>query len=148
MRLFFSGIRKWFIVVNRICLVMDMMCRTALLVGCCIMAYVTVATAQAQTSSVITPISSSTSSLPLNESATKNTTIPINCDESGELVPLECINKKLLDQNSSLLQLFVIAALSGAWILYLTFFHCRLFALILTKIFNQFYKGMSSAILF
>nr|CAB3258643.1 uncharacterized protein KIAA1109 [Phallusia mammillata] len=67
-----------------------------------------------------------------------NTTVTAaNCTDR---LNLNCINSDLEDLQSSLLQLFLVTAVSGIWLLYLTFFHSRLIGFVLTKVINQFYK--------
>lgn len=63
-----------------------------------------------------------------------------NCTGDDRL-NFNCINRDLEKVQSSLLQLFLVTAVSGIWLLYLTFFHSRLIGLVVTKIVNQFYKG-------
>ena len=70
-----------------------------------------------------------------NSSAAKNCS-----DPSNQLSP-HCIDETLAGQ-SSLLQIILVALVTGFWIVYLTFFNSRVVGLIITKIANKFMKGI------
>ena len=68
------------------------------------------------------------------------TTTSMNCsDPSNELNP-QCINL-ILQGQSSLVQIILVSAVTGIWIIYLSFYNSRFVGLIITKVANKFIKG-------
>ena len=63
-----------------------------------------------------------------------------NCTDSNKL-DLLCIDSDLKNDQSSLLQLLAVTLVSGAWMVYLTFFNSRVVGLIICKLINHFSKG-------
>nr|XP_039251251.1 transmembrane protein KIAA1109-like isoform X2 [Styela clava] len=75
-----------------------------------------------------------------DESSQLNQKSGYNCTDDEVLVNFECIDKGLRQSNSSLLQLFLVVAVSMLWIIYITYYNSRLIGFILTKLLNQFIK--------
>jgi len=68
------------------------------------------------------------------------TTTSMNCSDPSNNLNLQCINNSLKGQ-SSLIQLILVATVSGIWILYLTFYNSRFVGLLITKVANKVWKG-------
>uniref|UniRef100_H2YX04 Bridge-like lipid transfer protein family member 1 N-terminal domain-containing protein n=1 Tax=Ciona savignyi TaxID=51511 RepID=H2YX04_CIOSA len=65
---------------------------------------------------------------------------PDNCTNGKDRLNFQCIDDDLKNNQSSLVQLFVVTSLSGVWIIYLAYYNSRFFGFLLTKVINQFSK--------